>query len=107
MSARAPGQRFRCMRRIVRNGEGAVNPQRAEICRSREGGILALLQSSPKLVNDDGRGVVRSRSFVSNRKREVLCFLCVEKLVLGEKGLFVSNRNRCFMEAGGEGAAGR
>jgi hypothetical protein len=95
------------MRRIVRNGEGAVNPQRAEICRSREGGILALLQSSPKLVNDDGRGVVRSRSFVSNRKREVLCFLCVEKLVLGEKGLFVSNRNRCFMEAGGEGAAGR
>jgi hypothetical protein len=44
---------------------------------------------------------------VLNRKSEVLCFLGVEKFVVGERGSFVLNRNRRFWSrAAHEGATG-
>jgi hypothetical protein len=40
--------------------------------------------------------VIGGRSFVLNRKNEVLCFVGVAKLALKENRSFVSNRNWCF-----------
>jgi hypothetical protein len=44
--------------------------------------------------------VIDDLSFVSNRIKEVLCFVGVAKLVVQEKGLFVSSRKWRFGRRG-------
>jgi hypothetical protein len=48
---------------------------------------------------------IRDRSFVSNRKKEVLCFLRAEKFAMKEKGLLVSVRNWRFWWFAAQGVA--